>query len=142
MTNDVIKLNDLPNEMIYTIFSFIKPSLSNLINYHIINNDIRENINKIRMLAILRIQLAFKIKHHARKLKNKVLGQLNRMMKMSPPITSAPRGDCVYYAPHIPGAHCRFCYGYKHEHKISERLILKYYLPYILPMYPDERYNH
>ena len=47
MTNDVIKLNYLPNEMIYTIFSFIKPSLSNLINYHIINNDlISENIEK------------------------------------------------------------------------------------------------
>jgi hypothetical protein len=136
MSNE-ITITTLPNEMIDTIFSFMKPSLSNLIKYHIISQDLKKNMGKIKMVAILRIQLAFRIKRAARKLWTKIFYQLNKMFKMAPPATFTTRGDCVYYAPHIPGAHCRFCYGYAEDHKISERLILKYYLPVLRGSIPE-----
>ncbi len=141
-----INIRDLPPEMLDHIFSFAKPSLHNLVKYFTIQggHSLARQMSCVRTVAVLRIQLAFGIKMTYLKLKKKITYQLTRMISMAPPITATPRGDCVYFAPHTPAptAMCRFCGGQSHEHKISERLILKYYLPAVLPLFPDERYNH
>ena len=141
-----VEIEHLPLELLDHIFSFIRPSLSNLAKYYTIQKtgSLMERILRIRTIAAMRIQLAFRIKRKHLRLKRKIIFQLTKMMRMAPPITSTPRGDCVYFAPHSPAqtAMCRFCGGQGREHRISARLILKYYLPAVLPLFPDERYNH
>lgn len=99
-----------------------------------------ENTNNVKHVAVSRIQLAYKIRNNEKKLGKKINFQLLRMFKMGPPINCIPRGDCVYYAPHVPNGICRFCHGFKTEHKISERLVLKYYIPKIIPLYESDYY--
>lgn len=132
-----ITITQLPQEMKTTIFSFLAPTLLNTIKYHIVSSNLKENYGNIRLFAILRIQLAYKIKREAKKQNATIIFQLNKMFKSGPPLQCIQRGSCVYYAPVVPNGMCRFCGGYSKHHKISERLILNHYIPKIIPLYSE-----
>ena len=132
-----INITQLPREIISTIFSFLDPTLPNSIKYHIVCENLRENSETIRLYAILRIQLAHRIKRESRKQDRIIYFQLNKMFKNGPPLQCIQKGECVYYAPVVPNGICRFCVGHSHDHKIPERLVLKHYIPKIIPLYSD-----
>ena len=120
-----------------TIFSFLTPTILNTIKYHIVSSSLKENYNNIRLFAVLRIQLAYKVNREAKKQDEIIKFQLNKMFKSGPPFQCIPKGSCVYYAPVVPNSICRFCTGYLKDHKISERLILNHYIPKIVPLYSE-----
>ena len=132
-----VNITQLPQEMKSTIFSFLDPTLPNLKKYHIVCGNLRENLERIRVCATLRIQLAYRIKRESTKQDKTIMFQLNKMFRCGPPIRCIPKGKCVYHAPVFPGGMCRFCSGYLDDHKIPERLILKHYIPKIVPLYSD-----
>ncbi len=132
-----INIMQLPQEMKSTIFSFLEPTLSNSIKYHIVCGNLRENVERIHLFAILRIQLAYRIMRESKKQDRTIFFQLNKMFRMGPPLQCIAKGECVYYAPVVPNGMCRFCTGRSSDHKMPERLILKHYIPKIIPLYSD-----
>lgn len=132
-----INITQFPREIKSIIFSFLDPTVSNLIKYHVVCENLRENVERIRLSAALRIQLAYKIIKESKFQDKKILFQLNKMFKNGPPICCISKGTCVYYAPVVPNGMCRFCTGRQSDHKIPERLILKHYIPRIVPLYSD-----
>ena len=99
--------------------------------------NLHENVEKIRLSAALRIQLAYKIIKESKLQDKTILFQLNKMFKNGPPIRCISKGTCVYYAPLVPNGMCRFCMGRQSDHKIPERLILNHYIPRIIPLYSE-----
>ena len=132
-----INITQLPREIKSIIFSFLDPTLSNLIMYHVVCENLHENVEKIRLSAALRIQLAYKIIKESKLQDKTILFQLNKMFKNGPPIRCISKGTCVYYAPLVPNRMCRFCMGRQSDHKIPERLILNHYIPRIIPLYSE-----
>ena len=115
-------IDQLPTELIEMIAGNIGKYT---IKVHVLKAAI-DNSSLLYVVAAKRILLWYKIMARYRRLHRYITNRIKKSFDRCSYWTC--QTGCVYYAPHIPNALCRFCWKHKKDHAFSNKLIETFYI--------------